>query len=303
MGDYTYTSYAVYSSSDGSNVILPTKTPGTILDGDNDNEFETGDSGGLDPETGASQLTYVGTLDTVGGTYYPVFRDTDLNNYWVFAYDNGELPFVIDLRDIFPHNTFLFCFAAGTRIATGSGERAVEDLRIGDPVMTAEDRIAPVKWIGRQTLFPQFAGERTAPVRISAGALGGGLPHSDLTVTADHGMVIDGLVINASALVNGESIVFVPRADLANAVTYYHVETEDHDVILANGAPAETFIDYLDRRAFDNYREYLDLYGAERIIREMDRPRVSAARLVPGKIKARLGIARNAGAFVGSNVA
>jgi len=74
-------------------------------------------------------------------------------------------------------------------------------------------------------------------------------------------------------------------------VVYYHIETEAHDVILAEGALAETFIDYADRKAFDNYQDYVDLYGAERIIPEMARPRISSRRLVPDAIKARLGIA------------
>ena len=113
------------------------------------------------------------------------------------------------------------------------------------------------------------------------------LQEGDLTVTGDHGMVIDGLVINASALVNGQTIDWVPMTGLSEIVTVYHVETEDHDVILANGAPAETFVDYADRRSFENYDEYLALYGAERIIREMPRPRSSSARMVPSTIRNR----------------
>ncbi|TNF23182.1 MAG: Hint domain-containing protein [Rhodobacteraceae bacterium] len=181
-----------------------------------------------------------------------------------------------------------FCFAQGTRIASPGHDMAVEDLQIGDEIVTACGRAVPVKWIGRQTLHKLFSGPHMQPVRIRAGALGAGVPHSDLTVTADHGMVIDGLVINASALVNGHSIDWAPMAELPGSVTYYHVETEDHDVILANGAPAETFIDYAGRKAFDNHAEYLALYGAERIIREMPIPRISAARLVPEHIRQRL---------------
>lgn len=287
MSDFTYASFIVYFPRDGSR-YSSSNADGTISDADNDNTFERGDVGGNDPIFGLFQLNYIGTID-IGGTVYPVFQDDPFSLYWVFAQRNYELPFSINVADITPGASFAFCFAAGTLIATGSGERAVEDLCIGDPVMTADGRIVPVKWIGRQTLFPQFSGERTAPVRIRAGALGDGLPHTDLTVTADHGIVIDGLVINASALVNGDSIDFVPVAELEDIVTYYHVETEAHDVILANGAPAETFIDYLGRQAFDNCQEYLDLYGSERIIREMEAPRISARRLVPDAIKARLG--------------
>lgn len=103
-------------------------------------------------------------------------------------------------------------------------------------------------------------------------------------------VIIDGLVICAAALVNGTTINWVPMAELPDHVTYYHIETEDHDVILAYGAPAETFVDAAGRAAFDNYQEYLDLYGAERIIPEMDRTRISSKRFLPDAIKARLAI-------------
>jgi len=185
---------------------------------------------------------------------------------------------------------FTVCFAAGTGISTPDGDRPVESLSIGDVIYNAQGDAVPVRWIGQQTVFPVFAGPRSAPVRILAGALGSGLPHTDLTVTADHGMIVEGLVINAGALVNGDSIAFVPLAELPESVTYYHVETENHDVILANGAPAETFIDYVGRRVFDNHAEYVALYGCERIIPEMTRPRISTARLLPEAIRARLGI-------------
>ncbi|WP_049642000.1 Hint domain-containing protein [Candidatus Rhodobacter oscarellae] len=184
------------------------------------------------------------------------------------------------------------CFAAGTMIATPEGEAAVETLAIGDRVRTADGRDVAVKWLGVQTHRAAAVNlplpESAQPVRIRAGALGGGLPHSDLTVTATHGMVLDGMVINASALVNGDTIDFVPLSELEDSITVYHIKTENHDVILANGAPAETFLDAAGRAAFDNYQEYLDLYGAERIIPEMRMPRISTARLVPQAIKDRL---------------
>ncbi|WP_050529101.1 Hint domain-containing protein [Pseudaestuariivita atlantica] len=183
------------------------------------------------------------------------------------------------------------CFLAGTMIATPGGEVAVETLEIGDKVLTADGRTTPVKWVGRQTVSTRFGpATRNFPVRISAGALGRGTPHRDLTVTADHGMVLGGYVIDAAALVNGSTIDFVPLAELGEAFTVYHIEAPDHDVILANGAPSETFIDYVGRAAFDNYDEYLALYGAERIIPELPQPRISAARHVPAHIAQRLGI-------------
>ena len=186
------------------------------------------------------------------------------------------------------------CFAAGTLIATPDSETPVETLQIGDLITTTDGRAVLVKWLGRQThtraAVNMALPERVQPVRIRAGALGGGLPKRDLTVTADHGMVLDGLVINASALVNGETIDFVPGAELGDSLTVYHIETEAHDVILANGAASETFIDAAGRAAFDNCQEYLDLYGAERIIPEMKHPRISSPRLLPTAIRQRLGL-------------
>ncbi|SLN36581.1 hypothetical protein PEL8287_01737 [Roseovarius litorisediminis] len=104
------------------------------------------------------------------------------------------------------------------------------------------------------------------------------------------GVIIDGPVINASAMVIGTNIDLAPMAELPDNFTVYHIETENHDVILANGAPTGTFVDYIGRQAFDNYPEYLDLYGAKRIIAEMPAPRISKQRLVPEVVLERMGI-------------
>ncbi len=183
------------------------------------------------------------------------------------------------------------CFLTGTAITTPNGMVAVEDLNIGDPILGADGKAIPVKWVGRQVVSTRFGpAERLLPVRVKAGALGDGVPLRDLTLTSDHGLLIDGLLINAGALVNGGSIDWVPLSELGKNYTVYHIETEDHDIILAEGAPAETFIDYVGRNTFDNHAEYIDLYGAEPIIAEMPTPRISASRLVPDAIKARLQI-------------
>ncbi|CAM3316236.1 Hint domain-containing protein [Paracoccus nototheniae] len=188
-----------------------------------------------------------------------------------------------------------FCFVTGTQIATPAGARAVETLAIGDEVLTADGRSVAIRWMGHQLVHPRAAGPRPSanrlPVRIAAGALGRGLPLRDLMVSADHALVVDGLLVNAGVLVNGTTITIPARADLPAQFTYYHIETEAHDEVLAEGVAAETFIDYAARRAFDNYQEYLDLYGSERIIPEMSRPRISAARQLPRALAQRLGIA------------
>jgi hypothetical protein len=158
------------------------------------------------------------------------------------------------------------CFLAGTMIDTQEGPRAIETLRPGDLIRTADGRATPLLWLGQQRLRRARLGERMQPVCIRAGALGGGLPQNYLYVTADHGMALGGYLINAAALVNGAGVAFVPLAELPDRFTVYHIETQAHEVILANGAPAETLIDVAGRKAFDNYGEYLDLYGVERVI-------------------------------------
>jgi len=184
---------------------------------------------------------------------------------------------------------YTYCFLGGTMIATPKGAVPIEYLKIGDLVATDDGRAVPVKWVGEQRVKKSmFTPWSLMPVCIAKGALGGGLPHTDLYVSADHGLIIDGLVINAGAIVNGSTIRYVPMAEMPPEFIYYHIETEAHDAILANGAAAETFIDYAARKDFDNYAEYEALYGAERIIPEMPRPRISTRRLVPEAIKDRL---------------
>jgi len=234
---------------------------------------------------------FLGTFN-FGGVDYPVFaRSSDFTEIVGIHLDSTTYPTFASLGPLNTSNLMTdYCFAEGTRIATPLGFECVENLKIGAPILAADERIIQVKWVGRQVLHKLLAGTRMQPVRIRSGAFGVGLPERDLTVTSDHGMIIDGLVINASALVNGTSVDWVPLVDLPDCVTYYHIETEDHEVILANGTPAETFVDARSRSNFDNYQEYLELYGAERLIREMNWPRISSRRLLPDAIKVRLGI-------------
>ncbi|MGI3186293.1 Hint domain-containing protein [Nioella aestuarii] len=118
--------------------------------------------------------------------------------------------------------------------------------------------------------------------------MGIGLPQTDLTVTADHGMLVDGVICHAGALVNGTTITRVPLAEMGETYTVYHIETEDHEIILANGAPAETFIDNVSRRVFDNYAEFEALYGDVPEMEELPYPRAMSARQVPGHVRKRL---------------
>ncbi len=179
------------------------------------------------------------------------------------------------------------CFMPGTLIRTPDGERAVESLAIGDLVLTAEGEAKPVLWIGRQTVSRVFADPlRVLPIRIIAGALDENLPVRDLLVSPDHALLVDGVLIQAGALVNGTTIR--REEDVPTVYTYYHVELADHALLLAEGVPAETFVDAVDRMGFDNWDEHLALYPQGLAVEELPLPRAKSHRQVPMAIRGRL---------------
>lgn len=181
--------------------------------------------------------------------------------------------------------SLVVCFLTGTRIATPDGPRAVEELAAGDLVLTAEGTAEPVRWMGRQSVVTLFADPaRSYPIRIQAGALGQGLPERDLFLSPDHALLVDGLLVQAAALVNGGSIHRVERPE--PRFTYHHVELASHALILAEGVAAETFVDNATRARFDNYAEYLALPPAPPT-GELPMPRVKSARQLPAALRQR----------------
>jgi hypothetical protein len=148
------------------------------------------------------------------------------------------------------------CYQAGTHILTPRGEIAVEDLREGDLVTTFSGRgpvHKPITWIGqmRESLDGHPDPEMAAPVRIRAGAVAENVPHRDLLVSPDHAICLDGVLIPAKELVNGATIV--QELDFGE-VHYFHVELEQHDILLAEGLTAESYLDTGNRDAFAGIR-------------------------------------------------
>jgi hypothetical protein len=126
----------------------------------------------------------------------------------------------------------------------------VETLTAGDLVTTIDGSAQPVRWIGYRAVdcdrHPEP--ERVLPVRITAHAFGPGLPARDLFLSPDHALYRDGVLIPVKHLINGGSVAQLCRAH----VTYYHVELAEHDVIFAEGLPAETYLETGHRAAFAN---------------------------------------------------
>ena len=140
------------------------------------------------------------------------------------------------------------CFAAGTRILLPDGERAIEDLRPGDLVVTESGRPQPIRWIGRRHIdFRHHLNRhRVLPVRVAANAFGPGKPRRDLLLSPDHALFIDDVLIPVRHLVNGSTVAQIA----CRGVTYYHIELPRHDVLLAEGLPAESYLDAGAREAF-----------------------------------------------------
>lgn len=154
------------------------------------------------------------------------------------------------------------CVVRGTLIRTPAGEVPVETLSIGDAVITAEGLSRPVKWIGKRGYAKAFIrrNPNIAPILFSRGVLGENAPASDLAVSPEHGIYVDGVLVPAKLLVNGDTIR--PVLDV-ESVEYFHVELETPDVLWTNGARTESYVNHGNRRMFANWAEYVERYGSE----------------------------------------
>jgi hypothetical protein len=185
----------------------------------------------------------IGTLTLEDGTT-PVASLTMLGTYasGAFAVTPGSGDSVVTLN--------LPCFATGTRIATPRGEVAVETLCPGEAVRLASGGTAPIVWIGRRRVDCRShpKPQQVWPVRIRRGAFAFGIPNRDLFLSPDHAIFAEGVLIPIKYLINDDTIRQVER----KTVTYFHLELPSHDVLLADGLAAESYLDTGDRGSFEN---------------------------------------------------
>jgi hypothetical protein len=151
------------------------------------------------------------------------------------------------------------CYCRGTLILTGRGEVRVEDLAIGDMVVTISGEAKPIKWIGRRSYAGEFiAGNRAVlPIMVRAGALAPDIPARDLWVSPRHALFLDGVLVPAEHLLNSQTIL---QAEAVDQVEYFHLEFEAQEVILAEGTPAESYVECDNRQGFHNAHEFSALY-------------------------------------------
>jgi Hint domain/FG-GAP-like repeat len=151
-------------------------------------------------------------------------------------------------------NLGVVCFLAGTHIDSPAGEKIVESLTPGDIVLTLADghlSAQPVKWVGwrRIDLTTHPRPETVAPVRIQPGAFADVTPRRDLLLSPDHAIFVDDKLICVRQLINGTTI----RQETGwTSVNYFHVELDAHAMLLAEGLPAESYLDTGNRGFFSN---------------------------------------------------
>ncbi len=162
-----------------------------------------------------------------------------------------ELGVDDSLGAIIDNVSILTCFVEGTLIATPNGPRRIESLQPGDLINTTEGP-RPLRWKGMTPVdwAEMRANPKRRPIRIRAGALGGGMPHQDLLVSRQHRMLAanpvaqrmtgaDEVLIAAIALTEMPGIeICLPEGN----VTYYHLLFDRHAIITANGAPSESLL-------------------------------------------------------------
>ncbi|NOD89515.1 MULTISPECIES: Hint domain-containing protein [unclassified Ruegeria] len=169
------------------------------------------------------------------GTYTLRFTEQGPNNSLGTILDNVSL---------------MVCFTSGTRIKTPDGEVDIDDLSAGDLVSTLDGEPQAIRWIGSKKLsrLDLIANPKIRPIRIRKGALGLGMPATDLTVSPQHRLLVRSKVAQR---VLGEAEILVPakkltglqgieRVEACEEVEYFHFALEDHSIVVADGAYAES---------------------------------------------------------------
>lgn len=187
------------------------------------------------PEIDISQYTYERRTYPFSWLYYPK-KDTSEVTI-LYKGDRGFDP----------------CFLSGTEISSEGTTRKIEDLKIGDRIdvyLNGRTGQKPIIWIGKSTCVvrPYLPVDKAGyPVRILKNAIAENIPFKDLLVTPEHCLFFNGCFVPARMLVNGRSI-FYDRSSIS--YDFYHIETEGHSVITADGMLTESYLDTGNRHLF-----------------------------------------------------
>jgi hypothetical protein len=141
-------------------------------------------------------------------------------------------------------SVFVSCLAEGTWIDTPSGAKRVERLKQGDAVRTQSGMIKSIRLVMSKTLtFKSAANECHRPITFAPGSLGAKIPTEPLSLSPQHRVLVT-LPCGTEALCPAKGLLHfsgVRRRHGMKKVTYFHIVLDDHDILLANGAPVESF--------------------------------------------------------------
>jgi hypothetical protein len=198
----------------------------------------------------------------------------------------------------------------------------VQELQIGDLVLTPDGPL-PLKFLGISTRHVNnLKATGRMPIRLQAGVFGHNLPSADIYCTPSHAFALGDCLVEAQALINGESIYQLeelseydqrhqikqgsPLAEqkevavavamaMADSFTYYSLEFEQHVLVWANDLLTESYLPTyrngeLTRLAWNNYDHYLSLYGSSETMEELPMPRIPFSRQLPLRIREQFGL-------------
>jgi len=265
------------TGGEGNDTILGGQGADSLAGGDGEDAIDLGGdaqadsaSGGLDSD----RFTGVGVGDTIVGGENPDDSDIDvldLTGAAEAANPGGSLT--VDFTPGDPEsgtvtfldadgmetgtatfseieNVVLPCFTPGTLIATPQGERKVEELQVGDRIITRDNGIQQIRWVGHRSLAHEEmdGSPKLQPVLIRQGALGNGLPERDMLVSPNHRVLVanDKTALyfeDREVLVAAKHLTGLKGVDVVETagITYIHFMFDQHEVVLSDGAWTESF--------------------------------------------------------------
>ena len=221
-------------------------TGGDVVDGGSGPDGLRADGTPNDFDT--LDLTGAAEANNPGGSLNITYTSADREDGFVDFLDvDGNITSTMVFEEI---ENVVPCFTPGTAIATPRGERLVEDLKVGDKIITRDNGIQEICWMGKKILSGHELARapNLRPILIQKGALGNNLPEHDILVSPQHRILINN---ERTSLYFEETEVLVAAKHLTGlkgvdevgtlGVSYVHFMFENHEVVLSNGAWTESF--------------------------------------------------------------
>lgn len=183
-------------------------------------------------------------LNLIGADVDFITFDASAPENGIVTFTNGQTIAFSEIDRVVP------CFTPGTAIATPNGEIAVEQLKTGDRILTRDNGIQTINWVGTKRL--DFAALKAAPqlrpIKIKAGALGDNMPERDMLVSPSHRMLIvshqaELYFSQSEILVAAQHMLAMDGVEVSEQpyITYIHIMCQNHEIVLSDGAWSESF--------------------------------------------------------------